>query len=169
MDDVYPPKSRKKGPTKEEVRERAHTKLRSQLDGEIKVARNRRSTYTPDLCEMVIAFGMTGRSLPAFAGEIMTPLSTIMLWQATNPEFAEAIRTYRAIRINTLERELLASSCGPKVMARLAALKNLNPEDWRDRKEYSIGGSDDMPPVKQETNLTPSQAYLRALRKEREE
>lgn len=123
----------------------------------------RPSAYLPEFCDMLVAFGLTGRSMTAFAGELMVCKETLYTWIGCHPEFAQAARIFRAVRTNTLEREILDTSVASKVQARLSVLKNLNPDDWRDRKEYAIGGNDDLPAIKSESTLTPAQAYMRAI------
>jgi hypothetical protein len=166
MSEVVDSKKGKKAyskPTKEQ-RAAAADGFKKQYGKLIEKSRaGRKSVYQPEFCDMLIAFGMTGRSMAAFAGELFICRETLWTWIASYPDFAAAARVFKTVRTNTLERELLETSVGTKVMARLAALKNLNPDDWRDRKEYSIGGNDDLPAIKSDTNLTPSQAYLRAL------
>ncbi len=75
-----------------------------------------------------------GFSLSAYAGEIGVSRSTVDAWRAAYPVFAEAVRVGQARRTAKLERDLLdLESTGPRITARLFALKMAAPEEWREQ------------------------------------
>lgn len=82
----------------------------------------------------------TGLSLTAFAGEIGVARSTINEWIDNYPEFSEAVRVAKAKRTLALERGMLTAENGPAVTARMFALKNADPEEWRDKRELQHSG-----------------------------
>jgi hypothetical protein len=101
----------------------------------------RPTKYDPDYCDHVIAIMGEGLSLTAFAGEIGVARSTINEWMGANPAFSEAVRVGQAKRVTYLERTMLDGDAGPKITARIFALKNADPEEWRDKREVEHSGS----------------------------
>lgn len=100
----------------------------------------RPSKYEERYCEEVMAFMGQGFSLTAFAGEIGVARSTINEWMGAHPEFSEAVKIGQAKRTGRLERTLLAGETGPKVTAHIFALKNADPEGWKDKQEVEHSG-----------------------------
>lgn len=100
----------------------------------------RPTTYDPAYCDQVIEFMGKGFSLTAFAGYITCARSTINEWMAANPEFSEAVKIGQAKRTMKLEGTLLDGETGPKVTAHIFALKNADPEGWRDKQDIEHSG-----------------------------
>lgn len=100
----------------------------------------RDSLYDPAYCEKVIECMGLGLSLTAFAGEIGVARSTINDWRAAHPAFAAAVKVGTAKRVGYLERRLLDGETGPRVTSHIFALKNADPEEWKDRHETNISG-----------------------------
>lgn len=100
----------------------------------------RPSKYKDVYCNEVIETMATGLSLTAFAGEIGVARSTINEWMGNHPEFSEAVKIGQAKRVRYLERTMLDGDAGPKITARIFALKNADPEEWRDKKEVEHKG-----------------------------
>lgn len=100
----------------------------------------RPSKYSEAYCREVISAGEEGLSLTAFAGIIGVARSTINEWMGEHPEFSEAVKVHAAKRTLCLERGLLSSEQGPKVTARIFALKNAAPEEWKDKHEVEHSG-----------------------------
>ena len=101
----------------------------------------RPTKYSEAYCNEVIAAGDEGLSLTAFAGIIGVARSTINEWMGNHPEFSEAVKVHAAKRTLCLERGLLSSEQGPKVTARIFALKNADPENWKDKHEVEHSGA----------------------------
>jgi hypothetical protein len=101
----------------------------------------RPTKYLPEFCEKVVEVGGQGLSLTAFAGTIGVARSTINEWMAEYPEFSEATKRHAAARTAYLERTLLSSEQGPKVTARIFALKNAAPEEWSDMHRVLWSGN----------------------------
>lgn len=95
----------------------------------------RPTKYDPAYCEAVIETMATGLSLTAFAGEIGVARSTINEWIDNQPNFSEAVRVGKAKRTLALEKGMLGAENGPAVTARMFALKNADPDEWRDKSE----------------------------------
>jgi hypothetical protein len=85
----------------------------------------------------------TGLSLTAFAGEISVARSTINEWIDNQPEFSEAVRVGKAKRTAALEKGMLTAESGPAVTARMFALKNADPDEWREKTQVEHSGSID--------------------------
>lgn len=111
----------------------------------------RPTKYARTFCEGVIDYMGLGFSLTAYAGEIGVARSTINEWMAAHPEFSEAVKIGQAKRTAILERGLLDGDSGPRVTARIFALKNAAPEEWKEKIAH-VGGAEGDPPIK--TDLT---------------
>lgn len=98
----------------------------------------RPTKYRPEFCELVIKDGEQGLSLTAFAGGIGIDRSTVNEWMSVHPEFSQAVKRHGAARTRYLEQTLLSESQGPRVTARIFALKNAAPDEWRDIVEQKI-------------------------------
>lgn len=83
----------------------------------------------------------TGLSLTAFAGEISVARSTINEWIDNFPQFSESVRVAKAKRTLALERGMLSAESGPAVTARMFALKNADPDEWREKAQIEHSGS----------------------------
>lgn len=100
----------------------------------------RPTKYDPKYCDMIIETMSTGLSMTAFAGEIGVARSTINEWIANYPEFSEATRVAKAKRTLALERQMLSATSGPGVTARMFALKNADPDEWREKQQVEHSG-----------------------------
>jgi transposase len=105
----------------------------------------RPSKYKSAYCNEVIAAGDEGLSLTAFAGIIGVCRATINNWMAEHPEFLEATKKHAAKRTLYLERGLLSSDVGPRVTARIFALKNAAPEEWADKQLFGSDPDNPLP------------------------
>ncbi len=124
----------------------------------------RPSDYEPAMCDAVIAHARdTGLSLTAFADEVGVDRATLTRWAQRHPEFRTAIGRAKAGRAKRLEVEVMASTNGPAIGARILALKNCAGDDWREQSDHRIGGLPGAPPVAAAqvnlSHLTPDQAY----------
>ncbi len=100
----------------------------------------RPSKFQEAYCNEVIATMGTGLSLTAFAGEIGVARSTINEWMGAYPQFSEAVKIGTAKRVAYLERRLLDGEIGPRVTSHIFALKNADPEEWKDKREVEHSG-----------------------------
>ena len=114
------------------------------MSGKTTPAVGRPTKYKPAYCTEVINTMATGLSLTAFAGEIGVARSTINEWIDNVPEFSEAVRVAKAKRTLALERGMLSAENGPAVTARMFALKNADPEEWREKQHVQHEVSDDL-------------------------
>jgi hypothetical protein len=102
--------------------------------------------YRPEYCEAVMAFMGQGYSLTAFAGSIQVGRETVYGWERTIPEFSDAVKAARSMRVTCLEGGLLSGeAAGPQITARIFALKNACPPEWRDKHEVEHTGKDGGP------------------------
>lgn len=128
------------------------------------IAVGRPSEYESVMCDAVVAHArLTGLSLSAFADEIGVDRATLTRWAQQHPEFRTAIGRAKAARAKRLEVEVMASSNGPAISARILALKNCAEEDWRERQDQRVGGLPGAPPVQYATldvsRVSAEQAY----------
>ena len=102
------------------------------------VKRGRPSKYKIEYCEEVKEFMGQGYSLTAFAGSIGCGRGTVYEWEASIPAFYEAVNIARAKRVLKLEIDMLSSINATVVKARIRALKNACPAEWRTKIEREI-------------------------------
>ena len=95
----------------------------------------RPTKYETKYCQAAIAFMGQGYSKTAFAGSIGVARDTLNEWASVHPEFSAAIKVGQSARVMCLEQGLLSSEMGPRVTARIFALKNADPEEWRDKPD----------------------------------
>lgn len=109
------------------------------------MAGGRPSKYSPAYCNEVIEICATGLSLTAFAGDIGVARSTVNKWMEEHPEFSEAVKVAKAKRTAALEKQMLSAENGPTVTARIFALKNADPDEWREKTHQEVTGKDGSP------------------------
>jgi hypothetical protein len=109
--------------------------------------RGRPTEYTPELGEQILALMEQGLSLTAAAAECDVHRQRVYEWEGRHPEFAELTKLARSKRQAFLERRLMSAADGPIVTSSIFALKNTNPEDWRDKRELEHAGKDGAPIV----------------------
>ena len=97
----------------------------------------RPSLYKPTYCDLVIETMSTGLSLTAFAGEIGVSRETVNEWRRVHPEFSAAVKIGQAKRALVWEQKLMSAGIGPHVTSTIFALKNIDPDEWRDRHEVA--------------------------------
>ena len=73
-----------------------------------------------------------GFSLSAFAGSIKQSRETVYDWIGKHPEFSDAVSRARSMRLVPWEEKLLKCEKGADVAATIFALKNADPEEWRE-------------------------------------
>ena len=105
------------------------------------MAAGRPTKYKEAYCNEVIETMATGLSLTAFAGEIGVSRDTVNEWTRVHPEFSDAVKVGQAKRVKYLERTMLDGEFGPRVTARIFALKNADPDEWRDKQHSEHSGS----------------------------
>lgn len=98
----------------------------------------RPTKYKPEYCEQVIEIMSQGLSLTAFAGKISVARSSINEWIDNHEEFSEAVRVGKAKRTLALEMGMLSADSGPAVTARMFALKNADPDEWREKQSLDL-------------------------------
>ena len=107
------------------------------------MAGGRPTTYKPEYCEAVIEHMAEGASLTSFAASVDCSRSTIGEWMLANPEFSAAVKIGKAkcatwwekiSRTNALEGGGNATLC-------IFGLKNMAPDEWREKQEVEHSGT----------------------------
>lgn len=93
----------------------------------------------------MISLMAEGLSLTAAAAELGFHRDTIYEWAKVHPEFSDAVKLAKGKRILKLERDMLGAKDGPIVTARIFALKNADPEEWREKVVNEHTGKDGAP------------------------
>lgn len=101
--------------------------------------------YREEYGREIIELMGTGLSLTAAAADLGFHRDTIYEWEKVHPEFSDAVKLARAKRVLSLERGLLTEDSGPRVTARIFALKNADPHEWRDKVTTEHTGKDGAP------------------------
>ena len=113
------------------VRPMAHERLPGYRTG-------RPSDYRPEYCARAIEFMGKGYSLTALAGELGQSKDTLYEWIATHQAFSDAITKARASRVAALETRLLSANNGGVAATSIFALKNADPDEWREVRYANI-------------------------------
>ncbi|MBR0802853.1 hypothetical protein JQ636_04815 [Bradyrhizobium japonicum] len=119
----------------------------------------RPSEYLPEYAQAVIDYMAQGYSLTAFAGSIRKSRDTVYQWVREHADFSDAVSRARSARVAALETKLLRARKGAETSAAVFALKNAEPEEWRDVRSVEHGHT-----LKVET-LTDAQLYAIASSK----
>jgi hypothetical protein len=102
----------------------------------------RPTTYDPAYCEQLIEHMSQGYSFMASCGLLGFCKPTGYGWSLKHPEFATAIKIGHAKRSAFLESRGIRADSGPAVTYAVAALKNCNPDEFRDNQRVELGGID---------------------------
>ena len=104
----------------------------------------RPSKYRPEYCDMVVDHMSEGASLTSFAAEIDVSRETISEWTRVHPEFSVAVKKGKAKCAAWWERLGRTGAMGGDVNPTLVifGLKNMSPEDWRDKQELDHTSTD---------------------------
>ena len=92
----------------------------------------RPSSYRPEYCQLVIDCMAQGYSLTAFAGEIRHSMDAVCDWIAKHEDFSYAVKQGRAARVQALETRLLSANNGGTAATSIFALKNADPNEWKE-------------------------------------
>jgi len=97
----------------------------------------RPTTYKSEYCQMIIDHMSEGASITSFAAEINCARSTINEWMDKNPEFSEAVKVAKAKCAAWWERvgRQNAVEGGGNATLVIFGLKNMSPDDWREKQE----------------------------------
>lgn len=106
----------------------------------------RPSLYDPAYCEQVVEHMATGASLTSFAAEIDVSRDTVSEWSNVHPEFSVAVKRGKAKCAAWWEkrgRSIAETGGGPGAGTLVMfGLKNMGPDDWRDKQEVDHSSSD---------------------------
>ena len=104
----------------------------------------RPSKYDPKYCEMIVEHMADGASMTSFAAEIDVARTTLNEWGYNHPEFSEAIKRAKAKCAAWWERLAREGAMGGDVNPTLIifGLKNMSPEEWKDKQEIDHQSSD---------------------------
>jgi hypothetical protein len=103
----------------------------------------RPTDYRPEYGLEIITHMAFGFSLTATAGIMGFSRQTFHNWAEKYPDFLDSVGRAKALRTYALELGLLHAPDGPTVTARIFALKNAAPEEWREKQEIEHTGDGD--------------------------
>lgn len=101
--------------------------------------RGRPTKYRPEFAERLIHAANEGLSLTAFAGEIGVHREIMWEWTDRFPEFGNAVKRAKAIRLAKWERIALNIANGngtggsAQSVMTIFGLKNVDPDEWREK------------------------------------
>ena len=117
----------------------------------------RPTLYKPEYCDMVVEHMAQGASLTSFAASIKTSRSVISLWMNEHPEFMRAAHEGKAACAAWWEENgrRLAKEGGAGASATLTVfgLKNMAPDEWRERQQIEHTGKDGGPMQNQNVSV----------------
>ena len=102
----------------------------------------RPTKYKPAYCDLVIEHMAEGASITSFAAEIGVARSSINEWMEQNPEFSEAVKIAKAKCSAWWERvgRRNAVEGGGNATLVIFGLKNMAPDEWREKQEIEHSG-----------------------------
>jgi hypothetical protein len=92
----------------------------------------RPSKYDPAYCDVAVDAMARGHSVTGTAGLLRVSKDTIYEWMLQHSEFSAAIKVGKACRVAMLEHKLLSTDMGVGVTAAIFALKNADPDEYKD-------------------------------------
>lgn len=97
----------------------------------------RPSKYKATYCDLVIEHMSEGASLTSFAAEIGVSRATINVWMEEHPRFLEAVGIAKAKCAAWWEKtgRKTAENGGGNATLVVFGLKNMGPDDWREKQE----------------------------------
>jgi hypothetical protein len=105
----------------------------------------RPTKYRPKYCQMVIENGKAGYSLTSAAAKLDVSRDTLTEWGSVHPEFSAAMKRAKALAGNRWEQRASEltdkGGSGGQVAMTIFALKNLAPDDWKDKHETVHSGT----------------------------
>lgn len=103
----------------------------------------RPSKYDPSYCDGIVEHCRTGASLTSYAAEIEVCRDTLTEWASVHDEFSLAVKRAKAVCAAWWERTARknATDGGGNATLCIFGLKNMGPEDWRDKVETEHSGN----------------------------
>lgn len=142
--------------------------------------RGRPSKFKPEFVEQARHLCKLGATDPDLANAFGVTVRTIELWKLKHEEFFRAVKVTKAMADKRVEQSLFRRAVGyehdetdirvvngkvvtteirkryaPDTAACIFWLKNRKREDWRDRIEAGLGGTDDGTPIPVEHQADP--------------
>lgn len=104
----------------------------------------RPTKYRPEYCDAIIEHMSEGASMTSFAAQVGVARSTIGQWMQDYPEFKEAAEAAKAKCAAWWEKVARSNAQTGDGSAALVifGLKNMSPEDWKDKQEIDHQSSD---------------------------
>lgn len=90
----------------------------------------RPSDYVSSRGYEIIAIMKEGYSLTAAAAKMCVHRATIYRWAETYPDFCDALRVAKALRVLKWERDLLEAKDSATVRLCMTVLKSADPQEW---------------------------------------
>ncbi len=100
----------------------------------------RPSSYNPEYCDLARELGRQGKTYAGIAAKIGVHRDTLNRWRNEYPEFYDAIKDAKDYAQEWWEEtlQLQAREGTGNATAAIFAMKNMFPDDYRDRKEHHI-------------------------------
>lgn len=94
----------------------------------------RPTDYDPAICDQIVDKMSEGLSLTAACAELGFWRQRAYEWAERHEELADALKMGKGKRVAFLERRLMKEDfAGPAMTGTIFALKNADPEEWRDK------------------------------------
>lgn len=102
----------------------------------------RQSSYDPAYCDAVVELGHAGESFTGIAVKLGVTKTTIYRWMDDYPDFRAAMERAREcnqVAWESLMRTQAVTGKG-NATAGIFMMKNLFPDDFKDRREHDVSG-----------------------------
>jgi hypothetical protein len=96
----------------------------------LRPAMGRPSDYDSNRGYEIIAIMRKGYSLTTAAAKMCVHRATIYRWAETYPDFCDALRVAKALRVLKWERDLLEAKDAATVRLCMTVLKSADPQEW---------------------------------------
>jgi hypothetical protein len=113
------------------------------MTGLLRDMAGRPSKYDPTFCDGIVEHCRDGSSLTSYAAAIGVCRDTITEWASAHEEFSLAVKRAKAVCAAWWEKTARTNAVDGKGNATLCifGLKNMGPEDWRDKVETEHSGN----------------------------
>lgn len=98
--------------------------------------------YRPEFAEVIVREMAAGYSKTAACAALGVGLDTLRGWVEQYPEMATAVKTGEMLRARIWEDRYTHAGAGHEVTKGIFALKNVAPEEWRDRRDIDMTSTD---------------------------
>lgn len=99
-----------------------------------------RSLYSEEIAHLAADHARRGATNQEIADKLGIDVATLYRWAAQYPVFCEALKQQKDVVDSQVENALLKQALAGNVVAQIFWLKNRRSMEWRDKRDYEVGG-----------------------------